>query len=207
MGVVVLGLLAVAPPATPPLEAQSPVEMLTADRRLRPGDMIRLRIWREPELSGEFPIDAAGTVVFPQLGEVRVMDFESTEALEVHLTQGYQRVLRNPSIEITVLRRVSILGAVTRPGLYHVDPTVSVADALAMAGGATIQGNPDQIQVIRDGQQVASRVTQNTLITDSPIRSGDQLFVPERSWVARNAGVVGALISASVSLVIALALR
>lgn len=177
-----------------------------AAQTLRPGDIVRLRIWREPDMSGEFPVDEAGMVVFPRVGEYRVLD-DTPETLAARLVADYRQYLVNPSIEVTVLRRVRIIGAVNNPGLFPVDPTVTVADALALAGGATLNGDPDKIRIIRDGIEVAVDIRSNTRIADSPIRSGDQIYVPERSWVSRNAGVVAAAITGTVSLVIALFIR
>ena len=178
----------------------------TGQQYLRPGDVVRLRIWREPEMSGEFQVDEAGVIVFPRLGERRVLG-HTPESLQALLLDEYRIFLRNPSIDVIVLRRVRILGAVKNPGLYPVDPTVSVADALALAGGPTTQGDQNKIQILRDGVQLTSVVNESTVIGDSPIRSGDVLFVPERSWISRNGGVIGAVIGAVVSLTIALVVR
>lgn len=168
--------------------------------------MIRLRIWREPDWSGEFPVDLDGSVVFPRVGRYDVLA-DTPETLQERLLADYGQYLRNPSIEITVLRRVRIIGAVNDPGLHFLDPTITVADALALAGGATPIGDPDRIRIIREGREIAIDIRQSTRIGDSAIRSGDQVFVPERSWVSRNAGVVAATITATVSLVIALFIR
>lgn len=157
-------------------------------------------------MSGEFPVDEAGTVVFPRVGEYRVLD-DTPETLAARLAADYRQYLVNPSIEVTVLRRVRIIGAVNNPGLFPVDPTVTVADALALAGGATLNGDPNNIRIIRDGQEIAINIRSNTRIADSPIRSGDQIYVPERSWVSRNAPVVAAAITGTISLVIALFIR
>lgn len=188
-------------------QAQSqPQATASAAQMLRPGDIVRLRIWREPDMSGEFLVDEAGMVVFPRVGEYRVLD-DTPETLTARLVTDYRQYLVNPSIEVTVLRRVRIVGAVNNPGLYPVDPTVTVADALALAGGATLAGDPDKIRIIRDGIEVAVDIRANLRIADSPIQSGDQIYVPERSWVSRNSGVVAAAITGTVSLIIALFIR
>ena len=168
---------------------------------MRPGDIVRLKIWREPDLSGEFVIDETGTVTFPKIGEYAVAN-ESAESLKAKVVRDYQVYLINPSIDIAVLRRVNILGAVRNPGLYPVDATTTIADALAVAGGATPVGDLDRIEIVRNGQRVSVRLSQGTRITDSAIRSGDQLFVPERSWLSRNAGIVAALITAFATLAV-----
>ena len=190
-------LIAIASSSSPAV-AQVP-----SSGTLRPGDVIRLRIWREPDLSGDFAVDETGTVVFPRIGALRVVE-ESPESLKARLVKAYEAFLNHSSINITLLRRLQVLGAVRNPGLYPVDATMTVADALALAGGTTPQGDPDRIELVRDGQRIAARLSANTPITGSQLQSGDQIFVPERSWVSRNAGVVAAGITATVSLVVAL---
>lgn len=189
-----------------PLPGQEQARTDRSNDYLRPGDVVQLRIWREPDMSGQFVVDEAGSVVFPRVGEYRVLD-DTPESLTERLLADFRQYLRNPSIEITVLRRVRVIGSVTNPGLFLLDPTVTVADALAEAGGATPVGDPDKVRIIRNGEDIAVDVTGDTRIGDSPIRSGDQIFVPERSWLSRNSGVVAATITGTVSLVIALFIR
>ena len=173
---------------------------------LRPGDLVRLRIWREPDLSGDFPVDEAGVVVFPKIGPLGVTD-EAPESLKSKLVSAYQRYLRNPSIDVTMLRRVNILGEVRNPGLHPVDPTMTVADAIALAGGVTPMGSADKVEVRRGGAKLSAKLSSRTRIADSPLRSGDQIYVRERSWVSRNTGIVATGLSASVTLIIALFIR
>ena len=157
-------------------------------------------------MSGEFTVDEAGVVIFPRVGEYMVLD-DTNATLQVRLLADYQQYLRNPSIEIIVLRRVSIIGEVNEPGMHLVDPTITVRDALALAGGATPRGEPNRIRIIRDGVELTLDIRQGTRLSDSAIRSGDQLFVPERGWLSRNGAVVGSVIGATVTLVIALFIR
>lgn len=179
---------------------------MNREQLLIPGDVIRLRIWREPDLSGEFTVDENGVVVFPKIGPYVVTN-HSPETLRAQLVSAYRVYLRNPSIDIVPLRRVNVMGAVRNPGLYPVDPTMTLADAVALAGGAMPHGDPDKIELIRDGYRLTARLGQLTRIGDLPIRSGDQIYIPERSWVARNPGLIAAGLSAGVSLFIALFLR
>ena len=106
-----------------------------------------------------------------------------------------------------MLKRVQVLGAVARPGVYNVDPTTTIADALALAGGVSSIGSQDKIRIMRDGAELTTGVSERTMIGDSPIQSGDQIFVPERSLFARNTAVYTTIISAVVTLTIALFLR
>jgi polysaccharide export outer membrane protein len=193
-------LLAAAPLRAQAAQSEPPAA--AAEALLRPGDVVALKIWREKDLTGEFDVDADGVVVFPKIGPMRVTDLPP-DTLRARLLEAYGQYLRNPSIEITLLRRVTILGAVHKPGLYPVSPTMTIADALALAGGATSEGTADRIEVVRDGERIKTKLTRRTRIADSPITSGDQIFVPVRSWASRNTPIVATLISAATSLFIA----
>lgn len=173
---------------------------------LRAGDVIRLRIWREPDLSGDFAVDESGVVVFPKIGPYRISG-ESADVLKDTLVRAYTTYLRNPSVDVVLLRRVNILGAVRNPGLYTVDPTMTITDALALAGGITGEGKFDRVDLVRRGTVISTRLARGTRLGDTPVESGDHLYVPQRSWVSRNATLVAASLSAGVSLAIALFLR
>jgi protein involved in polysaccharide export with SLBB domain len=162
---------------------------------LYPGDIVRLKIWREPDLSGDYDVNVHGEAVFPKIGTLHVTDM-TVDSLQRLLVSTYSEYLKNPAIEITPLRRVTVLGAVKNPGLYPVDPTMSVADAIALAGGATPDGNQKRLELIRNGKKQNVAVTTSEQIGTTEIRSGDELFIPERSWIARNGYIVGAVIGA-----------
>lgn len=162
---------------------------------LAPGDAIQLAFWREPSLSGDYPIDETGTVVLPLLGARQVTQLRPAE-LKRTLLEEYARQVRNQDVRITLLRRIRILGAVKNPGLYRVDPTMTLGDALALAGGATPQGKLKGIRVFRNGQEIHSRLDINVQLLQQ-VRSGDQIVVSERSWFSRNGPyVIGGAISA-----------
>lgn len=168
------------------------------ENHLEPGDMIRLRIWREEGMSDEFRVDAEGYVVLPRLG-ARQVTGRDPAALRNELVSEYSRYLRNPAIEVTFLRRILVGGAVQKPDVYYIDPTMTVRDVLAQAGGATPLGHTDRIELVRDGERIDARLNQDVPIIESRIRSGDQVYVPERSWLSRNTnaavGIGGALLS------------
>lgn len=194
--------------AGPGVAAPAPLDPAEAERALalQPGDVIRLRIWREPQLSGEYVVDADRVATLPKIGPVEVSGL-GPAALEAAIRDGYGRYLRNPSIEITLLRRINILGSVRAPGLYPVDPTMTLRDAVAMAGGVLPAGRQDRVELVRGDQRLVTQVTGDTRIVDLGVRSGDQIYVPERPWLSRNAGIVATVastvISATVSLIIA----
>jgi polysaccharide export outer membrane protein len=166
---------------------------------VQPGDLIRLKIWREPDMSGDIAVDEDGVATLPRIGPLRVADL-AADSLKRMLIRSYAEFLRDPAVDITVLRRVTILGAVRTPNVYHVEPTMTVADALALAGGASPDGEQDQVELRRQGGRFIVKLSRGTRLTDTPLRSGDELYVPQRSWMSRNAGLVIAGIGTTISL-------
>ena len=178
-------ILSVAACASSPPRSQDPPPAIAG---VRPGDVIRVWVWREQDYSGEFPVDARGLVVLPNLGPVGARG-KTAQALSDSITRAYQKFLNNPSIQVTVLRRVAVSGEVAKPGLYPADATISVGELIALAGGVTPSGNKSKIELVRDGRVITSALGPGTVLQNSPVQSGDQVFVPQRSWFSRNGGV------------------
>jgi polysaccharide export outer membrane protein len=175
-----------------PAAAQTRDTAPPAPELLRPGDIIKLNVWREPEWSGEFTINENGIAVLPRLGEVHVTNM-SADSLRRFLVDSLGRYLRNPSIEVTPLRTVH--------------PSMTIGDVLAVAGGATSDGQPDRAVLRRDGKDLTMSLHSTTRLADTPVRTGDQIFVPQRSWAARNPGLIAAGVSAFTTLFVAVILR
>lgn len=152
---------------------------------VRPGDALRVRVYGDSAVSGEFRVNENGRVVLPLVGD-RHVEGLTPDSARAYLRAAYGQYLRDPVIDVTVLRRVSILGAVRQPGLYPVDPTVSLAEALATAGGVTGSADRDGIRLIRDGRVIREQLDRQTLLGQTPIQSGDRVYVTERSWFVRN---------------------
>ncbi len=167
---------------------------------LQAGDVIRLNIWREPDMSGEFVVDEHGTVVFPKLGIRKVTDV-TVDSLRALLIADYQRFLQNPSINIVFLWRIKVWGAVMKPGLYPVTATTTLTDAVAIAGGVSPNGRTDQIELVRDGTKKLISLKQPSSILSSQVKSGDEIIIPQRSWLSRYPTIIPVAISALVSIV------
>src|SRR5678815_2306550 len=152
----------------------SPTGRDTLADALRPGDVVRLRVWREPDLTGEFPVDETGSVVLPKLGPTQVTT-EASALLKARIVAAYSRFLNHTAIDVTFLRRIQVLGAVRQPGVYPVDPTMTISDVLAVAGGMTGDGDPGRLELIRDGQRLQTTIAGHSLLSDTRVRSGDQI--------------------------------
>lgn len=173
------------PPSVPPSAAQQSFQPDTAAITLRPGDLLRIQIWREPDLQGDFQVDVDGVVILPLIGEKRVTGIPVRRLREV-LIEDYQVHLRNPSINITPLRRIHVLGSVRQAGMYPVDPTVTLADAVALAGGTVDGGDLRRIRIIRRGVVIRERVAAGETLRQVDLNSGDQIYVERRPWLQRN---------------------
>lgn len=170
---------------------------------LLPGDVLKIEVWREEDLSGEFLIDEAGTVVLPMLGDKRVTGIPIPELRDALLV-AYRRELRNPSVVVTPLRRVYVLGEVNAPGLIRLDPTVSLGGAIAMAGGTNEAGDLRRIQIVRDGQVVRDGLSPANVLSTLNVRSGDQIIVGRRSWLDRNSTFLVSAVLSVTSIIITL---
>lgn len=171
---------------------------------VRPGDAVLVQVWREDDMSGQYPVDDRGVITLPLLGEREVAGLDPAD-LHDRLIAEYREYLQNPSVSVTVLRRITILGAVGQPGLYHVDATISLSEALGMAGGITPAGNANDIRVMRGEVVVQSGLDQALALGVVDIRAGDRIVVGEKNWIARNSGaLLGSLVGAAAGITIAL---
>ena len=161
---------------------------------LLPGDVVDVQIWREETLSGQFAVDESGTVVLPLVGARNVMGV-SAQDLRDDLTAAYARFLNNPSINVKLLRRITVSGEVRVPGLYTVDATVSIADLIAQAGGLNVDADANKIALFRDGQRFQLDLNGATVVGQAGIRSGDRVSVGQRGWLSRNFPSVVGIVS------------
>lgn len=171
-----------AAPSAPPADSLEPLA-------IRPGDMVRIVVWGHQELSGEFPIDENYDLLYPLIGPINVRNLTVTqlrERLNTDLAQLFQR----PFIAVTPLFRVAVLGEVMKPGLYSVDPTLTVFDLLALAGGPARDANTDKLQLLRGGANIhvslePAAIARSTL-HELGVRSGDQLVVPRAAFTRED---------------------
>lgn len=162
------------------------------------GDRVRVKVWREPQYSDEFTVDAAGQVLLPRVGAVTVTGL-TIGTLQDSLRERYAAYLRDPVVTVTVLRRVGLQGEVRAPGLYYVDPTVTLRDVIAQGGGLTEAANPGEVDVVRGGRQFSLTGGAGERAPISELRSGDAIIVGRRSWLSRNALAVASTLGVVVS--------
>jgi len=198
----VLGLWSMTAGSVGAQEAELDAAAQVALQPLQPGDALQVSFSMEPDLNGIYYVDEGGHVNLPILGS-RYVGERPPADLKQSLIVEYDGQLRNQTVQITWMRRIRVFGAVNVPGLYHIDGTMTLADAIALAGGATPIGKLDDVEIIRQGQVVLEGLPASTLVGEQ-VYSGDQIMVPERSWMSRYAGVIiGATLSAITLVLIA----
>ncbi len=153
---------------------------------LRPGDAVRITVWRKPEMSGEFAVAADGSLNHPLYRALRVTGIPLATA-EGRLRTFLQQYETNPEFVMEPLLHVAVGGEVVRPNLYTLRPETSVSDAVAMAGGPTDRGRRDRVRLLRDGGEVVLDLTRpQPGVATTPIRSGDQILVDRKRAVFRE---------------------
>lgn len=178
-----------------------------ASTGVRSGDLISVWVWREASLTGEFPVDGRGRAVLPMIGEV-IVTGKSADALVDEIQALFRTFLTNPSIRVSVVRRVAVQGQVGKPGLYPVDATVTIGNVIAMAGGVSANGDSRKILLRRDGRVIATSLGAETVLEHSAVQSGDEIFVGERPWLSRHGGLLlGTGLSIVAGVAVALVLR
>ncbi|SEN59938.1 polysaccharide export outer membrane protein [Sphingomonas gellani] len=143
------------------------------------GDKLRVNVFGEPSLSGEYQVSGNGAVTMPLIGDVKAVGLTARE-LEAALTTRYAAgYLKQPRIAVEVFdfRPYSILGEVQRPGRYQTSEGLTVLGAVAAAGGYTYRANTHQVFLRRAGETAEHQVT---LDRDFPIQPGDIVRVGER---------------------------
>lgn len=161
---------------------------------VEPGDRVVVKVFREPALSDALTVDARGDIVVPKVGTVHVAG-STILAVQDTLRARFAGFLREPAVEVNVLRRVIVNGEVPKPGVYYVDiGTATIRDVVALAGGVSPYGHSSRVSIVRDGQRIEVENWERSELPSADLRSGDQVYVGRRSWLALNLGtVVGAV--------------
>lgn len=166
-----------------------PLAEIGAAEMLGPGDVVEVRVYNEPELSGTHQISDNGTIRLPLIGAIQAAG-ATPDQLTVRITQAYnERYLKDADVSLFVKehtsRKVYVLGQVAKPGPYPFDGKMTIIDAVALAGGTTklADANSTLITRDRDGKQVRVVVKVGSIgegrEPDIALEPGDIIFVPE----------------------------
>src|SRR5213080_1368169 len=118
------------------------------DPVLRPGDMLRITVWRHPEMSGDFAVAPDSTLVHPLYQTVKVAGAPLT-VVRARLLGVLAPYEQGVDFVIEPLFAVTVAGEVRQPNLYQLPQGTTFAQAIARAGGPTELGRLDEVHVIR----------------------------------------------------------
>lgn len=158
--------------------AAAPVGALQRTYRLGIGDKLKLTVFGEENLSGQFEVNALGQVALPLIGELPAKGLgigEFRDTVARRLADGY---LKNPRVTVEVLnyRSIFVHGEVKSGGEFQFKNGLKLRDAVAMAGGYTYRADQDHLFLVREGEQ-ESRLA---MPSDLPVLPGDNIRIPER---------------------------
>jgi polysaccharide biosynthesis/export protein len=128
--------------------------------RIGPGDVLRLFVWKEPDLSGEVTVRFDGRVTVPLVGDMDA-SARTPEQLGAEITKSLKRFLAAPQVTLAVLNATSarffVVGQVARPGDFPLRGPTSVLQALALAGGFREFAKTDSIVIVRQGEASSTK--------------------------------------------------
>jgi len=150
---------------------------------LSPGDSITLQVFGEPDLSVDnIRIPSGGRVSFPLIGPVEVAGRTTAEiekSVAALLAQGY---VKNPRLSVTIFsyRPIFIRGAVNTVGAFPYSEGLTVANAIAIAGGTKNSAQEDGVSIERDGEVIRDGLSSDS---QAVILSGDVIDIAEEKGV------------------------
>jgi polysaccharide export outer membrane protein len=172
--------------ATPALSAQATEQAYL----VQPGDTLAIAVWKEPDLQGPAVlVRPDGTFSFPLVGQVDARG-KSVSDLQTIVTERLRKYISDPVVTVSVAEikgnKVYVIGQVTKPGEFIVNPRVDVMQALSMAGGTTPFASLNNIIILRRaaGSQTAmpfhySDVAKGKELQQNiELQSGDIVVVP-----------------------------
>ncbi|WP_156679487.1 polysaccharide biosynthesis/export family protein [Sphingomonas profundi] len=172
---VALGGCAATPP---PLSAAAATRDAYA---LGPGDKLRITVYNEPALTGEYTVTPSSTIAFPLVGDVPVTERTIDtlrQAITTRLADGYVNDPR-VSVEVMTFRTYYILGEVNKPGEYPYSVGLTLEQAVATAGGYTYRANKRRIFLRRaraEERSVDLRGTAVSVLPGDTVRVGERYF-------------------------------
>jgi polysaccharide biosynthesis/export protein len=154
------------------------VALAQAGDKLGVGDVVRVTVFQQPDLTLETRIADNGTISMPLVGQVKLAGLTTTTAgaqIADALKRG--KFLNNPQVNVALTtlrsRQVSVLGMVARPGRYPLDETSSnLADVIAAAGGVLATGS-EVVTVTREGKEQKVEL----LGKGYPLNGGETVYV------------------------------
>jgi polysaccharide biosynthesis/export protein len=132
------------------------------DPRKRPyvigvSDLVRVTVWKDPNLSADAPVRPDGTITMPLVGEVAAAG-KTAALLQQELTQRLSAFAKDAVVTVAVVEvnsyRFTVAGNVEHPGMFTSRYYVTISEALALAGGPNRYASPDETVLVRAGRRI-----------------------------------------------------
>lgn len=169
--------------------AQASSPQAEAEYLLRPGDVVQVFVWKEPDLTREATVRLDGRITMPLVGDVEASGRTSQE-LSKDLAGRFQKMIENPVVTVSLTHanssRFFVIGLVSQPGGFPLTGHVTVLQALALAGGFKDYAKTDKILIIRGGPGAAKATPFNykkiedgsDLAQNLVLQADDTILVP-----------------------------
>lgn len=158
----------------------------TANVVLSPGDAIRITVWRNAELSGDFTIAPDGSITHPLYRELKVAGVP-LPVVEDRVRTFLSRFESNPAFVILPMIRIVVSGEVRQPNIIAVPIGTSVVEAIAQAGGPTERGRMDRVRLVREsGSYTLDLRRPDAGGSRVFVRSGDQIIVTRSTNIMQD---------------------
>ena len=160
-------------------EKQSLAAAATAAPTLEAGDKVRVTVFGESQLGGDFQVDQTGQISLPLAGTITAQGLTQAQ-LEQALAQKFRsEYLKNPKVTVTIasLQPYYMMGEVSKPGEFPYRSGLNVLTALAIAGGPTYRASRNTVQIQRRGE---TSMRDYPVSVSVPVLPGDVINVPER---------------------------
>lgn len=166
-----------------------PIEASVQEYRIGPGDLIRVAVFGNNDLSSRVTVRPDGRITLPLLGEISATGKTVNEVTR-EITEGYRRFVQDARVAVVIEEvhsyRIFVLGKVTRPGEFEARTPLTITQAMALAGGTTRGANVDGIVVLRrgaNGRDERYEVSMTDILEGQTqqnftLRSGDTIMVP-----------------------------
>lgn len=126
-----------------------------------PSDVVRVTVWRNPELSADGAVRPDGTLTLPVMGELRAAGRTALD-LQQEVTARAAPLVKDVAVTVSVVEvnsyRFTVAGNVEHPGLFTSRYYMRISDALALAGGPNRYASTDSVELVRNGPRGIERL-------------------------------------------------
>jgi polysaccharide export outer membrane protein len=151
---------------------------------IEPNDLLKVKVFRDPELSSEPLVNEHGIAYFPGVGRLDVSGL-TRDSLELLLNARYGATLREPAVQVTLQRELTVQGQVRSPGIYAVDAGTTLTGLMVKAGGQSTSGAAVDVTLDQaSGRRL--RLPREARLGALDIHRSDAIMVLEQGFFARN---------------------